>query len=642
MASPVLVGKSGPVRLGKLLGRGGEGAVYEVEGRPEAAAKIYASPASAERADKLVAMAALRTPALDQLTAWPTEVLRQQDGKVSGFVMANLRDSKDIHRLYSPKSRLADFPQADWRMVVRAALNTARAFAVLHQAGHLVGDVNHGGVRVAPNATVRLIDTDSFQVSHQGRTFLCEVGVQDFTPPELQGKAFKQVTRTANHDNFGLAVLIFQMLMNGRHPFAGRYSGPGEMPIEKAIPEFRYAYSANAAAMKMQPPPLTPPAAAASALVASLWERAFSSSGARTDGRPKAQEWVQALTQVETGFVRCTVRSSHFYFGAYGSCPWCPIERAGIALFGATAEVIKKLGSSAFNLELVWRDISSALLPPMPALPPPTVVPANSAVLVMGQRRGVWRNAAWGVGLTIVVLGMLIAAPLFPLWAGWGLIMGAWLNSRGKADFAPIITRHQQAKTHYDGLKERWAREQADTQIQAKQQQLRPLRDELMGLKAERERRYAVLMNNRQRHALNAYLDRFEIEKASISGIGAAKKAMLESFGVETAADVSRGRVLQVPGFGPALTDRLLKWRSKLEAQFRFDPSSAIDPRQVADLDRTIMSRRSQLESELAAGRMAILQMRQAALTRRQALENAMQEAVRLYSQAAADAKAVS
>ncbi|MEB2222852.1 hypothetical protein VDS21_07065 [Xanthomonas campestris pv. campestris] len=241
MVSPALVGKSGPVRLGKQLGKGGEGTVFEVEGRPDSAAKIYLAAVSSERADKLVAMAALRTAALDQLTAWPTDVLRQSDGKVCGFVMANLRASKDIHKLYSPKSRLAEFPQADWRLVVRAALNTARAFSVIHQAGHLVGDVNHGGVRVSPDATVKLIDTDSFQISHQGRTFLCEVGVQDFTPPELHGKAFKQVTRTANHDNFGLAVLIFQMLMNGRHPFAGRYSGPGDMPIENAIPEFRYA-----------------------------------------------------------------------------------------------------------------------------------------------------------------------------------------------------------------------------------------------------------------------------------------------------------------------------------------------------------------------------------------------------------------
>lgn len=253
MVSPALVGKSGPVRLGKQLGKGGEGTVFEVEGRPDSAAKIYLAAVSSERADKLVAMAALRTAALDQLTAWPTDVLRQSDGKVCGFVMANLRASKDIHKLYSPKSRLAEFPQADWRLVVRAALNTARAFSVIHQAGHLVGDVNHGGVRVSPDATVKLIDTDSFQISHQGRTFLCEVGVQDFTPPELHGKAFKQVTRTANHDNFGLAVLIFQMLMNGRHPFAGRYSGPGDMPIENAIPEFRYAYGKDTARTRMQP-----------------------------------------------------------------------------------------------------------------------------------------------------------------------------------------------------------------------------------------------------------------------------------------------------------------------------------------------------------------------------------------------------
>ncbi len=555
--------------------------------------------------------------------------------------MANLRDSKDIHRLYSPKSRLADFPQADWRMVVRAALNTARAFAVLHQAGHLVGDVNHGGVRISPDATVRLIDTDSFQVSHQGRTFLCEVGVQDFTPPELQGKAFKQVTRTANHDNFGLAVLIFQMLMNGRHPFAGRYSGSGEMPIEKAIPEFRYAYSSNAAAMKMQPPPLTPPAAAASPEVAGLWERAFGSGGAKPGGRPTAQEWVQALTKLESGFVRCSQRSSHFYFGGYGSCPWCPIERAGIALFGGTAAVIKKLGPGQFNLESVWRDITSATLPPLASMPQPTVVPASQSVAAVGLRRRAWRNMGWAVGLAILVLGVVLNAPAFLLWAGLGFGMGAWVNSRGRADVTPITARYQQAKTHYEGLKARWTQEQSDTQLQLKQQQLRPLRDELLGLSAERERRYAVLMNNRQRHALNAYLDQFEIEKATIPGIGAAKKAMLESFGVETAADVVRSNVLQVPGFGPALTDRLLKWRQKLEGQFRFNPAAAIDPRQVADLDRTIMSRRSQLEAELTTGRMTVLQLRQAALTRRQALESAMQDAARLYSQAAADAKAV-
>jgi DNA-binding helix-hairpin-helix protein with protein kinase domain len=640
MASPVLVGKSGPVRLGKQLGKGGEGTVFEVEGRPDSAAKIYLSAVSSERADKLVAMAAVRTAALDQLTAWPTDVLRQSDGKVCGFVMANLRASKDIHKLYSPKSRLADFPQADWRLVVRAALNTARAFSVLHQAGHLVGDVNHGGVRVSPDATVKLIDTDSFQISHQGRTFLCEVGVQDFTPPELHGKAFKQVTRTANHDNFGLAVLIFQMLMNGRHPFAGRYSGPGDMPIEKAIPEFRYAYGRDTARTRMSPPPLSASPAAASPWVSDLWERAFGIEGAKPGGRPKAEDWVQALTKLEQHFKRCSSRPSHFYFNGLAECPWCPIERAGIALFGGAAVVIPKLASGPFSLDAIWRDITMAALPPMQAIPQLRAVPATPHMQALGSRRTFWKTTGWLVGLLIAVLGITLSAVFAPVWAGLGWALGAWVNSRGRSDSAPLTSGYQQAKSQFDGLTARWKQEQADAQLQSKQNQLRPLKDEHAGLQAERERRYNALFNNRRQSALKQFLDQFEIERASIPGVGAAKKAMLESFGIETAADVNRNAVLNVPGFGPALTDRVMKWRQEKEARFQFNPNSSIDPRQVADLDRTIQARRAQIEADLVAGRLAILQMRQAAMARRRSLEEAMRAAIDDLSQRTADARA--
>ncbi len=640
MASPVLVGKSGQVRLGKQLGKGGEGTVFEVEGRPESAAKIYLSAVSSERADKLVAMAAVRTAALDQLTAWPTEVLRQSDGKVCGFVMANLRASKDIHKLYSPKSRLADFPQADWRLVVRAALNTARAFSVLHQAGHLVGDVNHGGVRVSPDATVKLIDTDSFQISHQGRTFLCEVGVQDFTPPELHGKAFKQVTRTANHDNFGLAVLIFQMLMNGRHPFAGRYSGPGDMPIEKAIPEFRYAYGRETARTRMSSPPLSASPAAASPWVSDLWEKAFGTEGAKPGGRPKAEDWVQALAKLEQHFKRCSSRPSHFYFNGLAECPWCPIERAGIALFGGAAVVIPKLASGPFNLDAIWRDITTAALPPMQAIPQLKAVPATPQMQALGSRRTFWKTTGWLVGLIIAVLGIVLSAVFAPVWAGLGWALGAWVNSRGHSDLVPLRSGYQQAKAQFDGLSARWKQEQAEAQLQSKQNQLRPLRDEHAGLQGERERRYNALFNNRRQSALKQFLDQFEIEQASIPGVGAAKKAMLESFGIETAADVNRNAVLNVPGFGPALTDRVMKWRQEKEARFHFNPNSSIDPRQVADLDRTIQARRAQIEADLVAGRQAILQMRQAGMARRRSLEEAMRAAIDDLSQWTADARA--
>lgn len=45
------------------------------------------------------------------------------------------------------------------------------------------------------------------------------------------------------------------MLFMGRHPFAGRYLGSGEMPIPRAIKECRFAYGARRTAVQMEKPP---------------------------------------------------------------------------------------------------------------------------------------------------------------------------------------------------------------------------------------------------------------------------------------------------------------------------------------------------------------------------------------------------
>jgi DNA-binding helix-hairpin-helix protein with protein kinase domain len=137
------------VRLGKALGQGGEGAVYEVATNPKLVAKIYHKPLPAERADKIRVMGALRTGTLDALTAWPIDVVREfASGAPVGLLVPKVTNGRDIHQLYSPKSRRAEFQRADWRFLVRAAANTARGFAAVHEAGYVIGDVNHGGVLV--------------------------------------------------------------------------------------------------------------------------------------------------------------------------------------------------------------------------------------------------------------------------------------------------------------------------------------------------------------------------------------------------------------------------------------------------------------------------------------------------------------
>jgi DNA-binding helix-hairpin-helix protein with protein kinase domain len=115
--------------------------------------------------------------------------------------------------------------------------------------------VNDRVTLVTDRALVRLIDCDGFQLTHKGRTHTCDVGVPTHQPPELQGKkSFRGLVRTQNHDNFGLAVLVFQLLFLARHPFSGTYA-EGAMPLERAIQEHRFVYGAEAAKRGMTPPP---------------------------------------------------------------------------------------------------------------------------------------------------------------------------------------------------------------------------------------------------------------------------------------------------------------------------------------------------------------------------------------------------
>lgn len=642
MAKPTLISRNGPVKLGGQIGKGGEGAVYEVLGQPNTVAKVYLHDISQDRSDKLVAMQSLLTPALTSLTAWPSDLLRLPNGKIGGFLMPNMRGSKDIHTLYSPKSRISEFPSADWRMLVRASLNTARAFAVLHEAGCLVGDVNHGGVRVAPDATVKLIDCDSFQIHSGGRTFVCEVGVDNFTPSELQGKPFKTTTRAANHDNFGLAVLIFQMLMMGRHPFAGRYRGPEEMPIPKAISQFRYAYSRDASSTGMQAPPNTAPVAAASPEIAALWEQAFGRSGSGVGGRPTAQQWVRALSSLESKFAKCNRNPAHYFVSSHGHCPWCPIEQVGVALFGIPMGQIPIGPSGPFHIDVIWAQIKAVPTPgPTPPVPALAHRLPSARAKAVGTRRSVWKGGGVALGLSIFMLGVLLNNGIWFLWGIIGWAMGAWASSRGTADAGPFREHQQRAKAAYEDLAARWRRETDPIAFDKKLTELQKLRDEWTQLPALRQKRYADLVANRYKHALNQFLDTHEIERARIPGIGEAKKAMLESFGIETAADITVNAVMQVPGFGPALTQRLLTWRQSIERTFRFDPHSNVDPRQISDLDRTIALRRADIERDLRQGPTNLQQIRATIATRRQALEGPLRHAADQFAQATADLTAV-
>lgn len=154
-------------------------------------------------------------------------------------------------------------------------------------------------------------------------------------------------------------------------------------------------------------------------------------------------------------------------------------------------------------------------------------------------------------------------------------------------------------------------------------------------LPAARQRRYQQLERDREKQQRERFLDSFAIENASIPGIGAGRKAVLESFNIETALDIKGS--MRVPGFGPALKEKLMDWRRGVEQRFRFDSSRGIDPRDVANLDREIAEQRQKLEQALIAGAGALMQIKNQISIQRRSLERQVSESYGAMLQAKAD-----
>ncbi len=389
-------GKS--IRLGHQIGRGGEGAVYEVQEHPDKVAKIYHKPVDSKQAAKLDGMVGAKTPQLVKVSAWPTDILRDKPrGAVKGLIMPKVKNYREIHHLYGPAHRKRDFPTADWAFLIHAARNVASVFEIIHNHGHVIGDVNQGNILVAADATCKLIDCDSFQVASGGQTYSCDVGVPQFTPPELQNKPFHGITRTQNHDNFGLALICFHLLFMGRHPFSGRYSGPEDMPIEKAIQEFRFAYGISAASKKMAPPPNVLRLDTITYQLKNLLERAFNQDSVQPASRPTPKEWIRELDTLKNSLRSCSQNSTHKYSGNLKSCPWCSLEQSSGVLY-FLSNITKAVGDlfdinracsqiqaiqpptkSGFPAQVLRTNCTPAPLTPLPTFPPLPALPTLSS-----------------------------------------------------------------------------------------------------------------------------------------------------------------------------------------------------------------------------------------------------------------------
>lgn len=312
------------------LGAGGEAQVFALIQNAEWVAKIYRKP----KPQYIRKLAAMLTNPPDELKvskthlsfAWPLDLLLTTEVKpqLAGFLMPRVSGMRPIIDFYNPKTRRAQCPLFDYFYLHRAARNLAGAVSGLHTRGYVIGDVNESNILLTDTALVTLVDLDSIQVRdpETGVMYRCPVGKPEFTPPELQGQPFADIDRTPEHDVFGLAVLIFQLLMEGTHPFAGVYQLPGDPPaIADRIASGHFPYSGRK--VPYSPMKVAPAFEILHPNLQKLFIRCFEDGHSNPKARPDAQTWKQALMEAEAALVTCSLNEQHRYGNHLTQCPWC-------------------------------------------------------------------------------------------------------------------------------------------------------------------------------------------------------------------------------------------------------------------------------------------------------------------------------
>jgi DNA-binding helix-hairpin-helix protein with protein kinase domain len=635
MSAPLTPGRiSAGLPTGKALdelriGRGGEGDVYRLPKAPGFAVKHYREPPSAERQTKLRLMCTMVADSVRSQSAWPLETVEDGSGRTVGFVMPLIEGHKDIHQLYGPKSRRKEFPEADFRFLVHVCGNLGRAFAAAHQDGIVIGDVNFGGITVSRNGTVKLLDCDSFQIQAEGRTYFCTVAQPAFCPPELHGKPLHSTPRTSNHDNFGLAVVIFHLLVAGRHPFAGRYTGVGEMMLERAIPELRYAYGERAADKQMERPPgVAPIVDIVGEEIAAGFELAFGPAGLRGE-RPDARAWIAMLARLADNLCRCDQNSKHWFLSGR-NCPWCAMEAAtGAALFGA-----EEIAYNADAAELTQSDlltiaehVKGAMLDEAPSFGHQPIKPVPRQVTLFDRTLS-------GFNLltkSLVFLGSWWASSYlaFP-WITFFLLWVVGLVLVDRAFDLPSHRRIRKARTALfkrrgtavDDAVETFRRT-SDVLARTKYELLQAI-ENYLALERDRKAKIDWLRKHPQELQMYRFLRQISIQDAEIPNIGPARKALLFEAGIETAADVNLFALNAVPGFGPVLQQAMLDWHQEQLRGFRHDPNFRVGPAAVAVVDGQFRARIASLIHRIRGAEREVQRVRMDGELKRAAMVDAI------------------
>jgi len=158
--------------------------------------------------------------------AWPQAIIQNVDGDEVGFLLplVDTQESFTLDHYYDQGlfKKLNSLDESALSYKLEIARNLSKIVAELHSHGHYFIDCKPQNIRVFKrNHVVTLIDCDGFSINGQEKRFPAELLSTDYIAPEAQRELTSPTLLSEDQDRYALAVILFQLLNRGTHPFQG-------------------------------------------------------------------------------------------------------------------------------------------------------------------------------------------------------------------------------------------------------------------------------------------------------------------------------------------------------------------------------------------------------------------------------------
>ncbi len=208
----VYTSKMESLLLGRIIGSGGEGSIYEID--EVTVAKVFNSKRLTKgRQEKIELMTSKHIKIAG--VCFPVETIYNKEGISIGYTMNKAFGTNLVNLLQQEEVFKVRYPSYMKIDIVKICISILEKISLLHRYNVILVDINLSNIMFESSNEIYILDTDSFQI--EGYPGL--VGRKEFFPLEIRYTDFRKKLKGFEYDYYTVVVLLFYLLMNGVHPY---------------------------------------------------------------------------------------------------------------------------------------------------------------------------------------------------------------------------------------------------------------------------------------------------------------------------------------------------------------------------------------------------------------------------------------